>query len=233
MSKSTNVLSLLVAAGALAFAATVTPGTAAFAQGQPAKSPQQATEKAPKHAEGAHKHAAAKVGETAPEFSLTGVDGKTYALSDFKGKIVVLEWFNPECPVIVMHHKKHKTFADLQTAYQGKDVVFLAINSSAAGKEGAGKDLNAKYAKEWNLGYPVLLDESGDVGHQYGAQRTPHVFIVDATGTLAYAGAIDNGNPSEPGTTNYAKQAIDEMLAGKKVSTPETKAYGCSVKYSK
>lgn len=177
---------------------------------------------------------AAKVGETAPAFELMDTDGKTVKLSDFKDKIVLLEWFNPECPVIVDHHKTQTTFADLHKEFNSKGVVFLAINSSAAGMQGNGKDLNAKMKKDWALPYPILLDESGKTGRAFGAKTTPHVFIIGKDGKLAYHGAIDNQKKSDAADyKNYAKQALNQMIKGETVTEAETKAYGCGVKYGK
>src|SRR5262249_3579626 len=135
----------------------------------------------------------AKVGDVAPAFSLTDTDGKTVTLDQYKGKVVVLEWFNPECPIIVMHHKDNHTFNELYEQYNTKGVVFLAINSSAQGKEGYGKELNVKKKTEYKMQYPILLDESGATGKAYDAKTTPHCFVIGADGKIAYNGAIDNG----------------------------------------
>ncbi len=174
--------------------------------------------------------AGAKIGAPAPAFTLTSAEGKTVNLSDYKGKIVVIEWFNPECPVIVGAHKAD-TFKNLWTKYN-KDVTFLAINSSAKGNQGYGKDLNAKTAKEWGLQYPVLLDEDGKIGKAYGAKTTPHMFVIGKDGNLAYMGAIDDGKPGSAGKTNYVAAALDSILKGETVATAETKPYGCGVKYA-
>jgi peroxiredoxin len=179
------------------------------------------------------KAAGAMPGSVAPTFSLTDTDGKTHTLDEHKGKIVVLEWFNPECPFVVKHHQTNKTFSTLHQEYSSKGVVFLAINSSASGKQGHGLELNKKMKEEFGIQYPILIDESGTVGRAYGAKTTPHVFIIDAQGKVAYNGAIDNDRSrSKPGDKNYAKIALDELLASKAVSTPKTDPYGCSVKYA-
>jgi peroxiredoxin len=174
----------------------------------------------------------AKVGEKAPGFTLTDTDGKSHNLSDFQGKVVVLEWFNSECPFVVKHHAKNTTMADLSNEFVGDEVVWVAINSGAPGKQGAGLELNKKVKAEWNISYPILLDESGQVGKMYGAKTTPHMYIIDKDGTLKYTGAIDN-NPSATtlGDVNFVRQALEEVLAGETVTTAETKPYGCSVKY--
>lgn len=187
--------------------------------------------------DGEHKKDAAKsegatIGQAAPAFKLTSIDGKQVSLSDYKGKIVVLEWFNPECPYIVKHHKINTTFNDLHKKYAGKDVVMLAINSGAEGKQGSGKEVNAKAAKDFKIEYPILLDPKGEVGKAYGAKTTPHCFVIGKDGVLAYAGAIDDDkSPETAGKTNYVAKAVDELLAGSSVSTASTKPYGCGVKY--
>lgn len=174
----------------------------------------------------------AKVGETAPAFELKDTDGKTVKLSDYKGKVVVLEWFNPDCPAVVAAYKAG-TMAHAQEAFKGKDVVFLAINSGGQGKEGYGVEKNADKKKEWKMAQPILMDETGATGHAYGATNTPHIFVVDAKGTLAYAGAIDDGSFGKPGKTSYVEQAVNQVLKGETVSPSTTKAYGCGVKYGK
>lgn len=236
--KTFKLFASLVVAGGLALGAVSMP-----VQAEPAKTTQPAPDATQGHKKdgmkkdkdkGTNSEASAKIGQPAPAFELTDTDGKTVKLEDYKGKVVVLEWYNPECPFIVKHHKTNKTFNTLNTEYSSKGVVFLAINSSAKGMEGAGKELNAKMKKEFGLEYPVLLDEAGTVGRAYGAQRTPQVFVIDKAGTLAYKGAIDNNDDrSKAGDKNYVKAALDEILAGKPVSNAETKPYGCSVKYAK
>lgn len=180
----------------------------------------------------ADKGMTAKIGEQAPAFTLTSTDGKEYKLSDLKGKIVVLEWFNPECPAIVQHHKAATTFNDLNKDFKDKDVVFMAINSGAKGKQGNGKELNTKLAKEYGIEYPILLDESGAIGKAYGAKTTPHCFIIDKDGNLVYNGAIDNGSFGKNGDKNYVRDALNQVTKGETVTTAETKPYGCSVKYA-
>jgi peroxiredoxin len=176
------------------------------------------------------KAAAAKIGEAAPAFELKDLDGKTVKLSDYKGKIVVLEWFNPGCPVVQMHYGNdtmNKTIAQ----FKDKNVAWLRINSGAPGKQGHGKEVNAQAVKDWHISTPVLLDETGTVGKAYGAKSTPHCFVIDAAGVLVYAGAIDNGNSNKVGDVNYVAKALTQTLAGETVTTPETRSYGCPVKY--
>jgi peroxiredoxin len=224
--KSMKFIAALMVAGGVALAGTLSTQQAFAADPDSSKSAQPGKkDKAP---------AGATVGSEAPAFTLTDTDGKSHNLSDFKGKIVVIEWFNPECPFIVKHHKVNPTFNNLFSEYNSKGVVFLAINSSAKGKQGNGKDLNAKMKTDYKMEYPILMDEDGKVGMAYGAKTTPHVFIIGTDGKIAYNGAIDNNTDvKKAGDKNYAKMALDEMLAGKPVTTAETKPYGCSVKYAK
>lgn len=185
-------------------------------------------------AEAAAYAAPAKVGEVAPDFSLKDLDGKDVKLSDFKGKIVVLEWFNPGCPFVVKHHSTLDTMKKTAAAYKDKNVVWLAVNSGAEGKQGASKADNEKARKDWKIEYPILLDPTGATGKAYGAKTTPHMFVIAADGKLAYAGAIDNNSsPKTAGEKNYVKNAIDELIAGKKVTDATTESYGCNVKYGK
>ena len=176
--------------------------------------------------------AAATVGQTAPEFTLSDLDGKTVSLSDFKGKTVILEWFNPGCPFVRYAHADGP-LASMAADRTNAETVWLAINSSAPEKQGHGVETNRKAAKEWNMAHPVLLDEKGDVGKLYNARTTPQMFIVDTEGTLIYDGALDNspmgkttGQPA-----NYVTAALDAVAGGKPVDISQTKPYGCSVKY--
>lgn len=172
------------------------------------------------------------IGQAAPAFELKDTEGKTVKLADFKGKIVVLEWFNPECPYVKKHHADNKTMVNTYSKYKDKGVVWLAINSGAPGKQGAGAELSAKAKADWKLPYPILIDDKGTTGKAYGSKNTPTMFIIDASGNLAYMGAIDNNNkPKELGSTNYVDQALGQILAKETVSMPVTKAYGCDVKY--
>ncbi len=184
--------------------------------------------------EGHHAVAAAGsiAGSEAPDFTLQDLDGKTYRLSDFtgQGKTVVLEWFNPDCPFVKKHHEKHKSMEATRKA-AGEDVVWLAVNSGAPGKQGAGVERNRKAREDFGIAYPILLDESGEVGRAYGAKTTPAMYVIH-DGTIVYAGAIDdNATPGTLGGTNYVTDALTAVKAGKPVQVAETKSYGCSVKY--
>src|SRR5205085_4825278 len=176
------------------------------------------------------------VGSTAPEISATDSKGKTQTLSQYKGKYVVLEWFNPECPFVKKHYGSGN-MQKLQEEFTGKGVVWLTIDSSAPGLEGnlTAEQANAKIA-EWKAhSSALLLDPDGKAGRTYGAKNTPHMFVINPEGKIVYEGAIDSKptpNPSDiASSTNYVKAALDESLAGKTVTTPSSRPYGCSVKY--
>lgn len=178
----------------------------------------------------------AKVGEQAPNFTLTDLEGNEHTLTDVLAdesvKAVVLEWYNPECPFVVKHHKLNTTMADIYAAHKDDGVRWMAINSGSPGKQGTGMELNKRMAKEYNVQYPILMDESGDVGRMYDAKTTPHMYVINGDGTLVYAGAIDdNRSPRTLGETNYVADALKSVLAGESVATAQTRAYGCSVKY--
>jgi peroxiredoxin len=163
----------------------------------------------------------AEIGKPAPDFELKDVYGKTFKLSDFKGKIVVLEWMNQKCPVSFGKHKD-RVMQETYKKYAAKGVIWLAIDSSYYAK---GED-DRVYAATMGLAYPILQDPDGKVGHVYDAKTTPHMFVIDAKGVLAYDGAID-----DHGKTNYVSEAIEAVLADKPVKHAKTKPYGCSVKY--
>ncbi len=169
----------------------------------------------------------------APGFNLKAFDGKGVKLSDFKGKVVVLEWFNDECPFVKYHYEKKATMLDLAKKYKEQKVVWLAINSTSHATDRQTIDFFQKH----NFVHPVLDDRSGKVGRAYGAKTTPHIFIVDTKGNVVYNGGIDNSpmgkNAEGEVRVNYVDKALSEVLAGKTVSTPATKPYGCNVKYPK
>ncbi len=181
-------------------------------------------------------YAEVKTGEPAPDFTLTDTNGKSHTLSEHKGKYVVLEWFNYECPFVVKHYDS-KNMQKLQEEYTGKDVVWLSINSSAEGKQGqyAADEMNKLASERGVKATALLLDGDGKVGKLYGAKTTPHMFIIDPKGALIYQGAIDD-KPSVDQediatSKNYVKSALDAAMAGQPVADPITKSYGCSVKY--
>ena len=177
----------------------------------------------------------APAGSAAPAFTLTDLAGKAVKLADFKGKTVVLEWHNFGCPFVQKHYRSGNMQA-LQKKYGG-EVVWLAVNSTNAGPQDNMKpealtktltDFGAARAK-------YLMDEPGAVGLAYGAKTTPHMYVIDGTGKVVYNGAIDDNRSANPadvkGAKNYVAVALEDMKAGKPVSTPSTTPYGCTIKY--
>lgn len=177
----------------------------------------------------------AVVGKPAPTFTLTDTAGKTHNLADYTnaGKTVVLEWYNPDCPIVKRYHDSSKKMGETFAKFADKNVVWLAVNSGSVGKQGHGLDHNEKSRGKYKMKYPVLLDESGQVGMSYGAKTTPQMFVIASNGTLAYVGSLDDGsNPQQPATVNYVVEALQALVAGKPVTVTETKSFGCSVKYA-
>lgn len=176
------------------------------------------------------------VGSAAPDFSIKDTKGQTQSVSQYKGKTVVLEWFNPECPFVKKHYGGGN-MQNLQKQFTDKGVVWLTIDSSAEGKEGyITAEQAEKIMTQWKTHQTaLLLDPDGTVGKAYGAKNTPDMIVINPEGKIVYEGAIDNKaspNPADiPSSTNYVKSALDESLAGKPVSNAQTKPYGCSVKY--
>jgi len=169
------------------------------------------------------------VGSKAPDFTLKDQSGHEVALSSSDGSIRVLEWVNPDCPFVQRHYAAG-TMKKLAEHYAGDGVVWLAINSTST-MAAAG---SVVFRDSHDLPYPVLIDRDGTVGHLYGAATTPHMFVIDGNGTVVYEGAIDDDpRGTEEAPTNYVAAALDSLLAGKPVAIPETKPYGCSVKYPK
>jgi len=174
--------------------------------------------------------ATATVGQPAPGFTLKDQDGAEVDLAKLRGKIVVLEWTNPDCP-FAQRHAEAKTMSTLADRYRGKGVVWLGVDSTSY--------LDAARDRTWRsehkLPYPVLDDHKGTVGTAYGAKTTPHMFVIDGTGTVVYEGAIDDDATGDKGkqARNYVAEALDEVTAGQPVKLAETKPYGCSVKYAK
>jgi peroxiredoxin len=179
---------------------------------------------------------AADVAGPAPEFTLTDSTGTARSLADFRGRVVVLEWFNYECPFVQKQYGSG-TMQRLQATYTDRDVVWLTIVSSAPGKQGhlSPEQARAVIREQDSHQTALLLDPDGAVGRRYGAKTTPHLFIIGPEGLLRYTGAIDDRPSTDPadipGATNYVQRALDEVLAGRTVSIPTTKPYGCSVKY--
>lgn len=175
-------------------------------------------------------------GNPAPDFSLTDTNGKSHSLSQYKGKYVVLEWNNPDCPFVKKHYSGGN-MQNLQKSAAEKGAVWLTINSSAPGKQG---NYSAEQLNEMNSASKVnssayLLDSDGKAGRAYGAKTTPHLFVINPEGTVIYAGAIDDKASTDASdiasSKNYVQAALEEDMAGKDVSSPATQSYGCSVKY--
>jgi peroxiredoxin len=181
--------------------------------------------------------AQAVVGQPAPAFSAVDTSGKTVSLADYKGKHVVLEWVNPGCPFVQKHYNSGNMPATQKSA-AARGVTWLSISSTAkdASDYRAPADLAAWMRSKDGVPTATLMDPDGKIGRAYGARTTPHMYVVDPAGKLVYAGAID----SKPTThaadiktaTNYVNQTVGELLAGKAVSQPTTRAYGCSIKYA-
>jgi peroxiredoxin len=179
---------------------------------------------------------AAVCGKPAPEFTLTDSNGKSKKLSDYKGKYVVLEWFNQGCPFVKKHYDSGN-MQSLQKEYTKKGVVWLSICSSSEGKQGyyTGAEHNAMFKEKQASPTAILIDSDGKVGHLYGAKSTPDMYVIDPKGVLVYSGAIDDkadtDQASLSGARNYVKEVLDQSLAGKPVTVAATRSYGCSVKY--
>lgn len=180
-------------------------------------------------------HAEVEIGQPAPNFILPDCTGKNTSLSDYKGKVVVLEWVNHGCPFVAKHYGSGN-MQKLQAEAAAKGVVWLSICSSAPGKQGHMAPADAaKTCADKKSAAAYLRDESGEVGKTYGAKRTPEMYVVDANGVVVYHGAIDDKKSTDPGdiagAKNHVTAALEEILAGKPISTPKTEAYGCSIKY--
>lgn len=169
----------------------------------------------------------------APDFTLANYDGKQVSLSDYKGKYVVLEWFNYDCPFCVYHYEPQTTMVDLANNYKDKNIHLVSINSTNY----MTAEKNKEFAEKHGIFWPILDDKTGEVGHLYAATRTPHMFVIDPNGIIIYEGAIDNAPmgkvPAGEELVNYVDKALTEALAGKPISIPRTKEYGCTVKYAK
>lgn len=181
-------------------------------------------------------HAAPSIGQPAPDFSLKTAAGHTVKLADYRGKYVVLEWTNPGCPYVRKHYDSGN-MPGAQAEAVAKGVVWLSIDSTS---RSSGDYMEPQQVAAWQQARKsrptaLLSDQAGTVGKAYGARTTPHMYIVDPAGRLVYAGGIDSipsSNPDDiPKAVNYVRQALGEALAGKPISAPLTRAYGCSIKY--
>lgn len=175
-------------------------------------------------------------GNPAPDFTLADSNGNQVSLSQFKGKFVVLEWLNYDCPFVKKHYNSGN-MQNLQKIYTAKGAAWISVISSAPEQQGYynNADINRLNSEKKAAPTAILLDPTGVVGKLYGAQTTPHMFIIDSSGILIYQGAIDDIRSTNPDDVvkakNYVSAALDEAMAGKPVSMPSTKSYGCSVKY--
>ena len=182
--------------------------------------------------------AAAVIGELAPVFKAVASDGKPYALDQFRGKTVVLEWTNHDCPFVRKHYDS-KNMQSLQKDAARDGVIWLSVVSSGPGKQGFvdAAQANALTQSRGAAPQAVLLDPSGDIGRLYGARTTPHMFVIDSKGQLAYAGGIDDIASSDaadvPRAKNLVRLALGDIAAGRPVAVASAKPYGCSVKYDK
>ena len=219
-----NPMKLIATCG---LAAALAAGTAYAAQdSKPADAPKEKQESKKEK----KKLDAASVGAAAPNFTLKDAAGKDVSLADFKGKVVVLEWMNPGCPVCrgkMDDGSVTKMMADSKAI--NPDVVFLFVNSTASMADSPAD--SGKYLADHKITAPALIDGDGKVGHMYGAKTTPHCFVIDSKGVLAYAGAIDDQADKDP--KNYVVNAVQALKDGKAVTPATTKSYGCSVKYRK
>jgi peroxiredoxin len=169
----------------------------------------------------------AEIGKAAPAFELKDIDGKAVKLSDYKGKIVVLEWFQPTCPYDISGYNDGGNCRSTGEKLAKEDVVVLLVNSSTAKNENADPKSNVEFFKSRKLSPRLLMDPDGKVGHAYGAKSTPHCMVIDAKGNLAYRGAIDNAMEKDAKEkVNYVETAVRELKADKPVTTKETRSYG-------
>ena len=181
--------------------------------------------------------AAPIVGQAAPDFTLTDINGRPHTLAEYKGKTVVIEWVNPECPFVVKHYQGSGNIPATQQAALAEGAVWLSINSGHVGAQG---DYDPAEVQAWQkqtgaAATAYLRDRDGRVGKLYDARHTPTLYIVNPAGTLVYAGGIDSINSADvddiPKAKNYVKAALADLKAGRPVATPTSRAYGCSVKY--
>ena len=172
------------------------------------------------------------IGDKAPDFGLTSSDGQMVSLANHTDKVVVLEWTNHQCPVVGRYVAKQRIMQNTAAQFKDKDVVWLAVDSSHHCLDN--KNTINEFRKKHGLSYPTLLDPDGKVGHLFGAKTTPHMFVIDRNGILAYSGSLDDdryGGSDNP--RNYVAEAVTALLKGSAVAASKTKPFGCSVKYKK
>lgn len=177
------------------------------------------------------------IDKAAPTFSGKAADGSTINLADYKGKTVVLEWTNHDCPYVIKHYESGN-IPKLQKEAIAKGVVWLQVISSAPGEQGNVDGAKAQKVNEYRNAAPTntILDPEGTIGKLYGAKTTPHLFVINPEGTLVYKGGIDSIKSTKqqdiPDATNYVRETLEALAAGKKVPHPSTAPYGCSIKYA-
>ncbi|MFT7668943.1 MAG: peroxiredoxin [Planctomycetota bacterium] len=175
------------------------------------------------------------LGQQVPDFQLTSIDGTFVRLSDYIGQIVVLEWFNPECP-FTEHAHTRGTLKDYPEAARAQGIVWIGIDSSSEEKMGGNPEIARASRDAWAIEFPILVDPLGEVGRRFDATTTPGVFLLDTKGVLVYAGAVDNmpfGKvPGGGEGQNYIKDAIEDLLADREVAVSHREPYGCRVKYA-
>jgi peroxiredoxin len=178
----------------------------------------------------------AQIGEPAPDFELMDLWGRKHRLSAHRGKIVVLEWFNPVCPAVVYAYGEGE-MREMKSLQASNGIVWLAINSTAPGEEGSDPKQNREFASARGLRMPILLDPTGAVGRAYGARVTPHMFVINERGLLVYQGALDNAPKGRVESlalkTNYVDMAIADLRSGHAVLKDSTRPYGCEIKYTR
>jgi peroxiredoxin len=183
--------------------------------------------------------ASAIVGQAAPDFTATDLDGRQVRLADFRGKYVVLEWTNPGCPFVRKHYQPSGNMPALQKEFTARGVAWLAVNSTEPGHPDylPPAQLSKWFVEQGARPTVALMDESGTVGRAYGARTTPHMYIVDPAGKLVYAGGIDSIRSADAAdiktATNYVREALGQALAGKPIATATSTPYGCSIKYAR
>ena len=177
---------------------------------------------------------ASEIGAEAPDFSLTSITGQTVKLSDYRGKTVILEWFNPGCPFVKYAHGEG-VIREQAAKWVSDDTVWLAINSGAPGKQGADPEENRAAVEKWQINYPVLMDPTGEVGQSYAAKTTPQMAVVNPEGVLVFNGALDNApmGKKKGDPMSHLSNSLEALKSGQPVPNASPKPYGCSVKYAK
>ena len=174
--------------------------------------------------------AKAEIGKQAPDFKLTDLNGKTVQLSSFKGKQVVLEWFDPSCPFCKRGYENKGPLFEQAERLSKAGIVWVQVNSANPEAPGSNLERNKKFVEQYELHHPLLFDPTGQVGRAYGAKTTPHMYLIDEKGVLRYRGAFDNAPGGAPegdeAKVNYVDAALADLKAGRAVKLPDTKSYG-------